>query len=381
MLRLSTGALFVVVIAACNPGAIGPATGRDGGGPDGAGADGGSDATAAGDPGAADIGSSPDGAGSDPGPADPAPADGSGGDAVVNPDIPGGGTILFVESFDNGDFGGRGWYDGGTPTLSTTDKVAGASSFQCTFQQRSAPGTPSTCPSPARHTFVATESVYASFWLKLSTNWVGSGLPYHPHMMHFINDLDGNWVGPSHTYLTTYMEVVGGRALLALQDAKNVDLGCILRNDDTFVGCGGNFSTYVFGEDRSVCACNGLMGLVDGRDCFSNGDGTWYSARSWDYPGAFVDDAGPFYKGDWHFVEIYFEMNTIAGGIAQADGKIRWLQDGVTLIASDNILLRTGQRPTLAFKQFAVMPYIGDGSPITQSFWLDELTVATARPD
>ena len=219
-----------------------------------------------------------------------------------------------------------------------------------------------------------------SFWIKFSANWVGSGKAYHPHMFHFINDLDDAYVGPAHTYLTTYTEVVAGKAVLALQDSKNDDLGCLLKNDDTFVGCNGDVASYPFTENRSVASCNGLVGQVDGRDCFPNGDGTWYSSRSWSAAGAFVDAAGPAYKGAWHFVEVYFQMNTIAAGKGVPDGKIRWVEDGVTLIRSDQILFRTGAHPTLRFAQFAMLPYIGDGSPVIQSFFIDELTVATAKP-
>lgn len=190
----------------------------------------------------------------------------------------------------------------------------------------------------------------------------------------------GSGIGPSHTFLTTYIEVVGGRAMLALQDSKNVDKACILRNDDSFVGCNGDFSSYAFGEARSVAACNGLMGYVDGRDCFSIGGGDWYSSRAWYANDAFTDTPGSTYKGDWHFVEVYFEMNTIQGGKGVADGKIRWVQDGNVLISSDEILFRTGDNPNLQFNQFAALPYIGDGSPVAQQFWMDDLTVATAKP-
>lgn len=62
------------------------------------------------------------------------------------------------------------------------------------------------------------------------------------------------------------------------------------------------------------------------------------------------------------------------------DGKLRWVQDGQTLIAHDHVLMRTGARPTLKFSQHAIAPYIGDGSSVAQTFWLDDLTVATARP-
>ena len=73
-------------------------------------------------------------------------------------------------------------------------------------------------------------------------------------------------------------------------------------------------------------------------------------------------------------------MNSVRNGIGVPDGQIRWVQDGRTLIASDRILLRTGSLANLRFHQFTVLPYIGDGSPVAQAFWVDELTVATARP-
>lgn len=66
--------------------------------------------------------------------------------------------------------------------------------------------------------------------------------------------------------------------------------------------------------------------------------------------------------------------------IAGPDGKIRWVQDGKTLISHDAILLRTGAHPTLAFAQLDMLPYIGDGSPIDQEMWIDHLVVGTGIP-
>lgn len=303
--------------------------------------------------------------------------DGGGGGFAIDA-IPGGGQILFQEGFEDADFEGRGWYDGPSGALSSVEHVGtGKSSFECAFAEGA-----SSCSGgkPARHKLTASASVYMSFHIKFSANWVGSGKPYHPHMFHFINDIDNEYVGPSHTYLTTYTEVVAGKAFLGLQDSKNVDLNCILKNNDSFEGCNGDFASYTFTEDRSACACNGLLGLVDGRDCFPNGNGTWYSSRSWTSDGAFQDEAGPNYKGDWHFVEVYFEMNSIQNGAGIPDGKIRWVQDGKVLVSSDAILMRTGAHPDMKFNQFAMLPYIGDGSPVAQSFFIDDLTVATARP-
>jgi hypothetical protein len=271
----------------------------------------------------------------------------------------------------------RGWYDGSNGALSTAEPAEGQSSFECLFEVGA-----SSCKAgkPARHPVPPTPSVYLSFHLRFSDNWVGSGKPYHPHMLHFLTDANDQYVGPSHTHLTTYTEVVQGKAFLALQDSENVDLNCILRNDDSFEGCNGDFATYPFTESRSACACNGLAGFLDGRDCFPNGNGTWYSSRGWYADGAFTDQAGPTFKGDWHFVEVYFDLNSVEGGVGVPDGKIRWVQDGQTLIASDQILFRTGAFPSMNFNQLAMLPYIGDGSPVEQSFWIDHLTVATAKP-
>jgi hypothetical protein len=76
-------------------------------------------------------------------------------------------------------------------------------------------------------------------------------------------------------------------------------------------------------------------------------------------------------------VETYFALNSIAGRVGQVDGKLRMWIDGELVISSDRILLRTGAQPTLRFSQFLMHPYIGNGSPAQQSFWVDELKVGT----
>src|SRR5256712_173219 len=42
-------------------------------------------------------------------------------------------------------------------------------------------------------------------------------------------------------------------------------------------------------------------------------------------------------------------------------------------------MLRTGAHPNMKFKQLIVAPYIGDGSPVDQTMWVDNLTVGTGR--
>lgn len=285
------------------------------------------------------------------------------------------GRILLSESFEDDDFGSRGWYDDPRGMISTSQHVPGSgSSYECHFEVGARGCRDGT---PGRLLFDESESVYLSYWVKYSENYVGSTRAYHPHEFHFITNVDDRWVGPARTHLTTYIEQVGGRARLALQDARNVDTGCILRNNDTFVGCDGDFASYAFTESRSVAACNGLVGDVDGRDCFATGGGNWYSARFWTSTEVvFRHEPGPGYKADWSFVEAYFEMNDIVDGEGIANGKLRYWLDGELLLNSDQILFRTGQHPNMRFNQFLVAPYIGDGSPVAQTMWVDELTIA-----
>lgn len=286
------------------------------------------------------------------------------------------GAILLAEPFADSNIAGRGWYDGRGDGVTSSEGAPGGSggAFACRWtmgESVCADGT------PARHAIAPQSAVYLSFWVKHSVGWVGSGRPYHPHLFHFVTSEDDDYVGPSHTHLTTYIEHVNGRGMLALQDSRNVDLACILRNDDSFVGCGGDFSSYVFTEQRSVAACNGIAGDLDGRDCFSNGNGSWYSSRAWYTPDdVFADTPGPGYESDWHFVEAYFRLNTIEAGRGVPNGAIRYWVDGTLHISSDRVLMRTAQFPDMRFDQFLLLPYIGDGSPRDQTMWLDEITVA-----
>jgi hypothetical protein len=342
-------------------------------GSDSSGADGGPDASA-------------NDAGSDATSTTDAPVDAQAGDGGAG--IPAGGTILFQENFDDTSYASRGWYDSSGGTVVTSEHAPNSTSaFECAFGQGA---TGCAGGNPGRHKFTPSDTGYIGVWIKFGTNWVGSSKPYHPHMMHFVTNEDTDYVGPAGTHLTTYFEVLwvagGGSPRVAIQDLSNVDVSCILKPDDSFVGCNGNFSTYAFTENRSAAACNGVAGLLDQRDCYSvNGNDTapWYSARTWrGNAGAawFTDTPGPRYKNDWHYMEAYYALNSISNGKGVADGKIRIAVDGEILLSSDTILLRTGAHTTMQLDQFLMLPYIGDGSPITQTFWFDDLTVATAKP-
>ncbi len=98
---------------------------------------------------------------------------------------------------------------------------------------------------------------------------------------NFFTDADTDFVGPGQSHLTmglTFDE--GGGAGLFAADTTNVDPACVKLTDGSIIGCGGDFDRYPFTENRSVCACNGLVGDVDRWSCAMTTPG-YLSARSW----------------------------------------------------------------------------------------------------
>lgn len=273
--------------------------------------------------------------------------------------------LLFQEPFDNANVAARGWYDNTSPAISTTEHAAGSpAALQFSW------GAGATTPASGgamRHKFAATSSVYISADVKYSANWVGSGQDYHPHEFHILSNLDDDWTGPSDAFLTTYMEhnyQNGGRPKLATQDNRSINTtnGALPNNLVNTT------------EVRSVSGCNGVSEANVQTECFSFSTASGY----YNLKGVF----GPTittWRGAWNHVEAYFQMNSIAGGKAVGDGVMQYWFNGQLVIDRHDIVFRTGAHPTLQFAQFGIAPYIGDGSPVVQSMWIDNLVVATAR--
>ena len=282
------------------------------------------------------------------------------------------GAVLFAEGFEDADFEARGWYDGPSGTLSSAEGVPGSSS---SLECRLAPGA-QLCEggTPSRHLFDGQAAFCLRYFVKYSEGYIGSGLPYHPHEFLVVTNADDIYVGPANTRLTTYVEHAGGTPRIALQDSLNVDQNCVLLNDDSIVGCDGDFDTYPFTEERSAAACNGLIGVLEGRDCYANAFG-YYSARFWDADVRAFGDAAPYDQTEWHEIHAYFRLNDIVDGAGVPNGVIMYWFDGEPLIALDEVLMRTGSYPDMRFNQLLIAPYIGDGSPVDQTMWIDELEV------
>ena len=285
------------------------------------------------------------------------------------PPPPPGGTLLFEEDFENSSMASRGWYDNTKVLLSTTEHIAGSISSS---QYRFLPGaTTPTIGSAQRHKFTPSNSFYLSYYVKYSANWVGSTKAYHPHEFYTLSNLDGDYDGPSQNFLDVYVEQNyqnGGRPRLAVQDNKSVNYsyGPLPHN---LVGVT---------ENRSTGGCNGMAEANMFSECFNFGS-YWYNDKQITGPVVFQPNPGAGYKNNWNFVEAYFQLNTIVNGIGQANGVMQYWFNGTLIIDRHDILYRTGAHPTLQFSQFLIGPYIGDGSPVDQSMWIDNLRIATAR--
>ena len=272
---------------------------------------------------------------------------------------------LIQEGFEDTSFSVRGWYDGGGSVLSTTERYTGIRSLECRFTINA-----TTCPSPARHLFTATDAVYVSFYIKHSANWVGSGVSYHPHMFYFLTNLDGSYIGPAYTHLTAYVEENGGVPLFAIQDGMNIDESRI-----------GQDLTGVT-ERRAVAGCNGDSDGHGNGDCYNATPTVHWNGKQWRAGSVYFGNTPgtPTYKQDWHLVEVYFKLNSIVGGAGVRDGIIRYWFDGNMIIDRTNVVMRTAANPTMKFNQLFIGPWIGDGSSVDQAYWIDDLVVATSRP-
>jgi uncharacterized protein YjdB len=303
-----------------------------------------------------------------------ATSEGQIGTATITVTAPaGGGTVLLQESFADGAFAARGWYDNAALGVTSAQHAPGSTSA---LELHFLPGaTDPTSGGAARHTFAATPTLYVGYWVKYSANWIGSGFDSHPHEFYVLSNLDGQYASLANDWLTTYIETNfvngAGTPRVSLQDnrAINATLGALPMN---LIG---------ITENRSVSGCNGVMETNLFSECYGNGT---YNDKQFNRNGAVTFQAQPGaagYKGNWNHVEVYLQMNSIVNGVGLPDGVVQYWFNGTLVLDRHDVLFRTGARSGLSFAQFVIAPYIGGtGSPADQTMWVDDLTLATSRP-
>lgn len=266
--------------------------------------------------------------------------------------------LLFEELFDDADLEGRGWYDlSGTPEVSGGEIEYGWSAGQ------------QIPPSGGlRRLFQATESLYIRAVVRFSSNWVGSGNPFDPHMFMVLTDADGAFVSPASNQLVVQMEQYYSSGIIAALNTRD------LANVRTDLGAVPIDLTGVT-EDRAVSGCNGLADGTSPTDfqCY----GAAENLRHWAGPAPMINPGDT----DQHELEVYLRMNTVSGGVGQPDGIVRYWIDDALAIDRDDVVIRTGARADQRFDQFFLTGFIGgSGSPIAQSYFVDTLELRTARP-
>ncbi len=284
-------------------------------------------------------------------------------------------NVLLSETFDRGGFTSRGWYDI-SEDFATSAVPAHAGGGARALLWHWAPGGATPVGTVAgRHLFTPTDRVYLRYWVKYSDNWVGSGQSAHPHELMLLTTEDDKFVGPAFTHLTAYVEhnwrPIGGVPIVSLQDGRNVDRTKL------------NSSLVGVTENRAAHGCNGIADAFTAAvTCYAVNATTQFNGRS------FGDGIGVLwnnnatetaYKGNWHLVEAYFQLNTVRNGVGVPDGVIRYWFDSRVIMDLSGVLMRTGQYPNMMFNQVMFGPFMGNGSPVDQSAWIDDLIVARER--
>jgi hypothetical protein len=173
-----------------------------------------------------------------------------------------------------------------------------------------------------------------------------------------MTNMNGAYDGMSRTYLTTYTEFNQGRPLMTLQDGSNINTSPTPP-----------WASTKSNENRAIGGCNGDSDGVGSLSCYDAGGGTWMNGKLME-----ATKATPITIGVWHNVNAKFKMNTISNGIAFANGQVKYWMDGVNIMNYENIILRTGARPTQQFNQFILAPY-GQVVTNTRSFCMDDLLI------
>jgi hypothetical protein len=134
-------------------------------------------------------------------------------------------------------------------------------------------------------------------------------------------------------------------------------------------------------EQRSIGGYNGQKEFSDSMstvswDLYQNGAGQYTNYRLIRPRGVTISDAE---KAGWHHIESYWQLNSVVDGIGQQDGVLQYWVDGELRVDRHDVFYRTGANPDMQFSTFLLAPYIGDGSPVDQTMWIDDVILSAGR--
>lgn len=272
------------------------------------------------------------------------------------------GELLLYEPAEDLNLTSRGWYDATSTQVLDNTEYAAVNGSTGSLKYHFAPG--ATTPDSGgamRIIFPETDDVYLSYYVKYSSSYIGSGSSSHPHELFFMSkeDTDFNaYTGPNDVFLHLKIEQNSLIPRLILVDNKRIS---------TAHGTPPIDLTSVT-QIRASTGCNGELGVGGTYDCYSSGGG-WFNGKFYDYNFPIIT------TNVWHKVQVRAKLNTVSGSTTNADGILKYWLDGVLLINYDQVVYRTSYYPNDKFNQFGIAPYISDGSPVDQTFWLDEIYI------
>lgn len=276
-------------------------------------------------------------------------------------------TTLLQEDFVDTNFAQRGWYDNTGVKVTAAEHIPGSTSSAAFIF--STGGTTPSSGGAMRKQFTESDTLYLSFWQKYASNWMEQAGGAGHHEIYLLTNQDSAYSNLAFTHLTSYLETwgVAGQVVattphVTFQDGANTDQTKI------------NVDLTKITENRSVSGCNGLLDSNFKSTCYNSGSGTYWNGKY------LSGGSNLFSMGAWHHVEVYYKMNSIASGKAVADGTVAYWLDGQQVFTNTNVVMRTGQYPNMKFNQLVIGPYMGNGAPANQTFWLDDLLVSTVKP-
>ncbi len=223
-------------------------------------------------------------------------------------------AFLIQENFESSSWAtDQGWYDMRTPNVTTAQAVSGVNSLAYTFNVGAQNDTGF---SGMRLSIPATDSVYLSFnrLYQNGWNWGSQGI----HDFYLFADASP-YQTPTDTKLTAYFEQVDGKVDTAIRAAQQAN------------------SPY---------------------------NNTWFYENGVNVV---------FDTGIWHHVDAMVVMNDPG----QSNGELRVWVDGELQVERLGLLLRAPGDEGIMFNQLFFGPWIGNGSPITQTFWTDDIIISS----
>lgn len=276
-------------------------------------------------------------------------------------------ATLLQERFNDARIASRGWYDNTSVTISAAEH-APKSTSSAAFAFQAGATTPTNGGSMRRQ-FRPSPTIYISYWVKYDSNWQDQTGGAGHHEIYLLTNRAPQYTNLAFTNLTAYLESWGtaGQAVaaaphLSFQDGANIDQSNI------------NVDLTEVTEFRSVTGCNGVLDPQYVATCYKSGNGAYWNGKH--IPGP----SGTISLGTWHHVEAYYKLNSIVNGKGVADGVTKYWLDGKLLMDHRDVMMRTAQFPDMAFNQLVIGPYMCNGSPVTQTMYLDDILITDTLP-